>query len=391
MQINFKDFVYAPILKWKQGEYQGLSQLPYQIKNRVVPIFDMPPHGSFDHEMQKILTPAEHIKSFGSRLSSVWGGRLCFIDASNIDTQQYRSASDGVHPLIALFERTRLFAPKGICAPATTLSRSCEYQSAVKELAKKDSYVPVCIRVSIADFDDGAIEQKINVVLTLIDIAPERVMLVIDCIGLNLSDTESISKLLAENLNSLPFLHRWKSLALSMCAIPEQLIVKPNSTVILPRTDWVVFKYLCEKYNSRRLLRLPLFSDYGIENSSFPPPAPVMPATQLRYSTLTDIHIFKGENTKTAGYKGIFPVADQLKKSGIFMGEEFSYGDKAIDQLSKAVGKTGNASSWKKFGVAHHITLVAQEASKLLSIAPTITTPETEQEPELNLFEDESA
>ena len=43
---------YIPILKWKQGEYQALSELTPEIKKNIVPLFEIPPIG-FDFENRK--------------------------------------------------------------------------------------------------------------------------------------------------------------------------------------------------------------------------------------------------------------------------------------------------------------------------------------------------
>src|SRR3546814_4403446 len=90
--LNLAAIHYAPLLKWKHGERTALAYLDRQAKNRLLPIFLMPPPGSFDHDSGKILTPTEHIKGFGSAFERVWGGRFAFVDATDRKSTRLNSS-----------------------------------------------------------------------------------------------------------------------------------------------------------------------------------------------------------------------------------------------------------------------------------------------------------
>ncbi len=64
---------YLAIVKWKAGERMALASLRESRRNDLVPLFEMPLSGDFDHEKERPLTPLEHIRLFGKRLYDAWG------------------------------------------------------------------------------------------------------------------------------------------------------------------------------------------------------------------------------------------------------------------------------------------------------------------------------
>ena len=88
---------YLAIVKWKAGERRALESLWPSRRRWMAPLFEMPPAGDFDHEEQRILSPTEHIKSFGRRLHDSWGHSLAFIDAKAVDDDIHK-AGLSAHP-----------------------------------------------------------------------------------------------------------------------------------------------------------------------------------------------------------------------------------------------------------------------------------------------------
>ena len=52
MNVDFSNYEYTPVLKWKQGEYQALLRLSDEAKSAVLPLIDIPPIG-WDFEKQQ--------------------------------------------------------------------------------------------------------------------------------------------------------------------------------------------------------------------------------------------------------------------------------------------------------------------------------------------------
>ncbi len=370
MLFNPTDILYAPVLKWKQAEYTALGPLPLNVKMRMLPIFMMPPPGSFDHEAGKVLTPAEHITKFGTALEANWAGRPAFVDALMIDSDTYVLACDGDHPLTALLERSRLSRQKAYCAPTTGLNRSNAYQLAVRQSLDATPALPVCIRIDLASLDEIGFESSLRDLLDTIGISPSRAVLSIDVSDFDMSNVKLFSDMLVDALNHLPALYDWHMLVLSLCGLPADLGVRVNQTKHFPRYDWLVYRTVFDHYHDGKLLRLPTYSDYGIDGATFMPSAPVRPSAQLRYTTPEEIVVAKGQNTKTAGYEAIYPVAKDIASASFFMGDNFSYGDGAMAALATRSSKTGTAATWKKIGFNHHYALVDLELCELFGQPP---------------------
>src|SRR5262245_46832336 len=125
---RFDHTCHLSILKWKQGESTALSTARVD-RDRLIPLFDMPPAGAFDPEKRRPLTPTEHIRLFGHRLQQRWGQRIAFVDAAKIDDELHKAGLTR-HPLTELLEKAR--AARAIALPVTSVNRSEDYQRATR-------------------------------------------------------------------------------------------------------------------------------------------------------------------------------------------------------------------------------------------------------------------
>ena len=71
---------YTPILKWRQGEYQALFKLDDSIKNKIKPIFVIPPIEYDFEEQRPKKTVQEHIQTVPKRYFAKWKNRTSFIE-----------------------------------------------------------------------------------------------------------------------------------------------------------------------------------------------------------------------------------------------------------------------------------------------------------------------
>src|SRR5262245_22642613 len=113
----FDHTCHLSILKWKQGESTAVGTANGD-RSRLIPLFEMPPAGNFDHERRRFLSPTEHIRLFGPRLRERWGQRPAFVDALMVDDEMHRKGL-ARHPLTELLERARL--AKALAFPVTSL------------------------------------------------------------------------------------------------------------------------------------------------------------------------------------------------------------------------------------------------------------------------------
>lgn len=377
MLVQLDPTCHLSVLKWKFGESvaTGTARTP---NGRLVVLFEMPPAGDFDHEKQRPLSPTEHIRIFGRRLKQRWG-RPAFVDALAIDDELHRQGLAS-HPLTELIERAR--HAHAVALPVTSLGRSDDYQKAVRKFAEASTRLPICLRITSAQFDSATFGSDLFALLAELKCEPERVFFVADFkdhSALTEEMVEDFSTLLRERINDLPLLHRWAGLAVAITSFPSILKLRAGDLGIFARTDLAVYAKLLA--NRRELSRIPIFGDYALDSSPVRKPPRVIPSAHLRYSTRTEYVVSKGTTVKRPhGYEAIYPVAERLTASSHFAGPGFSDGDKFIEQLGKRASTPGHAGKWRWASTDHHLTMNFEVINAHFDIVETVpTTPTTVQ------------
>lgn len=349
---------YIPIIKWKTGERLALSTLRGASRRQLMPLFLMPPSSDFDHEKGRPLTPLEHIKLFGKRLHVAWGRSPVFVDAGGIDDRHHEGLAD--HPLTELLARARI--EKSLACPATTMTRSSDYQDAVRRFTLHNPDLPICIRIMPLDMESTSFAADLLALLERLGTRPERAVLVLDFApmgALKLSETEPFAELLAERIYNLPSLFQWLKVVVALTSFPAMLKMKPNETKIFPRTDWMTYKSLIEREPD--LLPRVAFGDYAIDAAPFGKKVRVIPSAHFRYTSAEHYLVVKGQQAKKPlGFNAIRPVAATLAQRGEFVGAAFSEGDSFINRLATGDPDTttGNAATWRWAGTDHHFAQV---------------------------------
>jgi hypothetical protein len=85
----------------------------------------------------------------------------------------------------------------------------------------------------------------------------------------------------------------------------------------------------------------------------------------IRYSTDDNWLLVKGRNVRDHGYEQFNDLSRLLVANPAFKGPEFSWGDKYIAACAADKERPGNATTWRKVGTNHHITLVADQLSRM--------------------------
>lgn len=373
---------YLPILKWKMGEYRALGSLTPEDQAQIAPLMVVPPAGDYDPEAGRPLEPAEHIKSFGSRVFANWGRRPLFVDALYVDDERHAGAS-GIHPLTSLLGRARVEGANAY--PATALGRSREYQAAVAQFIAQNSEAAVCLRVTPGDLEGDNFAAEIDATLTEIGCSASQVILVIDFAGAEPVADDDFIENLVDRINHLPRLYEWLQISFAHTAFPEKIKADAGECTRRPRTDWEIYEKLIAY--GERLNRRPLYSDYGLEYPDYRPMGRATPRARIRYSTRLEYVIDTGTTTKKPnGYKSIFPVADALTARDEFYGPSFSSGDTFFYQLSQRARGPGTAWQWRWASTDHHLRVVVQGIRSLLGIPEKKTAPAPREAEQAALF-----
>ena len=362
--MNLTNAMYMPQLKWKAGELKAIGTARGAVGGRLLPLFVIPPSGAFDHSEGRTLGTAEYIRSFGTKLAASWIDGPVFVDGVHIDDEKHKNAV-GQHALTELLERARL--AHVMACPVTSLSRSAEYQQAVRRFRHHNPGWPVCIRLSLSELDILASNERLNSFLNQFDAIAAETVLLVDGGPIFIPDVDQLATLIIEALSPLSGGPSFSKVFWGSTTFPEKHGLKAGQTGAWARTDWQVYKRLVER--SRELPITPLFSDYALEFPAQYKPVQASPVAHLRYSSEDHYMMVRGTTTKKPyGYKAIFDVAQTLLAHEDFKGSAFSLGNSYMANLVAPNAKTGNASLWRWASTDHHISLVMQSLGKLLGV-----------------------
>jgi Beta protein len=364
---RFDHTCHLSIMKWKQGESTALGTARVD-RERLIPLFDMPPAGDFDHEKRRPLTPTEHIRLFGQRLHQRWGQRVAFVDAANIDDELHKAGLTR-HPLTELLEKAR--AARALALPVTSVIRPADYQRATKRFVVDNPNLPVCFRITSGELDSGTFEADVKGLLRELGCSAAQVFLVLDFnVQANLADSavDDFVALLRDRINELPLLHNWLGLAIALSSFPSVIKLKPEQLEAYPRVDFRAYGKLL--LNPEGLGRTPMFGDYALDTSPIQKPQRRTPSAHLRYSTPSSYVVSKGHSVKNPrGYGAIYPVADALVARDAYAGPSYSLGDLFINELATRTGGPGNAASWRWAATDHHLTANLRAINSFFGIA----------------------
>lgn len=368
---------YVPILKGKAGEYGALRDLDANVKERLTPLVEVPSI-PWDYENERpSKTVDDHIAGVTSNIEKHWGGeRAMFLDLLWLPSSE--SMADGTHPLNYVFKKAHETGLQLI--PVTGLSRDRNYQQAVRETIKRDRR-GVCVRLESPDFEEVLdIDSTLNTFLNSFGVGPSETDLIIDFKEITAGQASPLRLSIISILMSLPDLGSWRSVTLAASAFPLNLMnlsasrtyvlppTAPNtfSVIPIPRGEWSVWEVLAKK--REKLPRLPTFGDYAISHPDVVEIDPRMMrmSAQLRYTTETDWLIFKGRNVRDYGYEQFSEICRVVKTLPEFSGEAFSKADAFIANCGDGYTGPGNATTWRRIGTNHHMTLAVRQVASLV-------------------------
>ncbi|WP_366294487.1 beta family protein [Paenibacillus sp. AN1007] len=352
---------YVPVLKWKQGEQKAVEGLQIPTKQSMTPLIEIPQiDWDYENDCPK-KTIDEHLSKTGESLYNSWGiTEPVFIDLIYIDPSE--RMQDGSHPLSYVLQEGR---NRGInLIPVTDPNRDSAYQLEVMKANQTDQN-GVCIRLKEAHFNN--LQHHINQLLQQQNISPNEVDLVIDYEYASTENKNRTSIFLKGVLDTIPYLHDWRSLTLTGTSFPADLgSIDSNSIGEIERSEWLIWKDVVTTHSLKRSLN---FGDYGISN-----PAPfeadprfINMSANIRYTADDKYIIFKGRVIKRFGGAQYFQIAQQVVAHHEYYGAGFSAGDYYINEVANNNDGPGNATSWRKAGTNHHLTLVITELSNWIS------------------------
>lgn len=347
---------YVPVLQWKRGEYLALRHVFPRDKARMTPLMQLP-STILDRRERSSGGVDERIGLVVGQIVENWESEPMFIDFGLLD-DRIRTA-DGHHPIVRLFEEAH---DSGLSLiPVTTLSPEGDYRDALRTVSSARS-CGVCIRVSPIEILRDDFTNSIDALLRELNHSVEQVDIVID---FHILRDTPISY--GEVLRKLPRVASWRSLTIAGGSFPVDLSHLTVGEHLTPRREWRRWIRLIS--HSDALPRIPTFADYCILHPvHMIPTGPINYSASIRYATDESWLVMRGQGVFTedsAGFNQYPANALLLSERPEFCGTAFSYGDQYISEIASQSERTGNAETWLRAGVNHHLTFVVRQIARI--------------------------
>jgi hypothetical protein len=348
---------YIPILKWKRAEQDALSDLELSKKKKITPLIQlvMPRRKDKDSLEDVIKKANEQIMNLVGNINKIWGDELLLIDTSLLYTLELKTLA--IEKIVNSNKKNLI--------PVIYLNDDIK----IINLASK-SKTGLCLRLTCSNFKDpNNLDGKIEAFLKETRLNKDRVDLLVD-----IKETENDSLKYNKYFKTsqrIKGLKKWRSFIFSSGSFPKDMSeYSREKEDLLPRIDWISWKNILK---SKRLKRIPLYSDYTIQHPVYEESTQFFPpTTTIKYTLKESWLILKGKKQRFDMY---LAYAALLIENPRYFGENYSQGDAYIKEKGQhfpiyskdpSVKGTGNTETWLRAGINHHLTLTANQVSNYL-------------------------
>jgi hypothetical protein len=351
--------MYVPALRWRMAEYQALLRLTAEAKARVVPYITIPEREfDFDSRQPK-KTVHEHVHPFVARYEKKWGIRPAWVGVhpSIADGKM----DDGRDILTYVFDGLRKF--DALAVPSIGLNAASDLQNCVAAIMQQDGQ-GVAISVRLEDLMKKDSFARVQTMCGLLGVAEDEVDLLVDLGEPNFEPYDTFSIALIAALRRLGDLDRFRNFVLLGTAIPETFKDVAKGQEELPRHDWLFFQRFLSKLPSG--IRRPNYGDYTIVHPNFTPQdmRKIKSAGKIVYTTGKSWWVRKGGAFR-GNEEQMHEHCAVLVASGVFKGNDYSYGDDYIGKCAIKKAPPSNLTRWKDVAINHHMMHVLDDLATL--------------------------
>lgn len=343
---------YVPILKTKQGEFNGLKEMEDALAQGMTPLFEILP------EMFNVTKTRPNAKSIDKNIVGT------FRKGWERDSPFFL---DGKYLPPLLLKRLPAIAQAisdegGSVIPVTGPERNTKYQAVARQIVQQMGG-GICFRVPLADgLDIDALNNDLSLLCHYHGVGPHEVHLVLD-LGSIGHLVPFMAQALTMTANRIAWLADWKTYTIAATGYPNVLTIPPGQNGLLKRREWLLWKQLVQEESATRI---PDFGDYTINSPALLEfdPLKMKLSAKIRYTTDEDWLAIKGRQLKGNGGQ-FHRLARQLVERVEYCGPMFSAGDKYILECANHQQGPGNPMTWVRVGVNHHMTFVVKQLASL--------------------------
>ena len=355
--MNYDHLHYVPCLRWKQGEYQAVSRLRSETKQRLIPLIEVPEIGWDFEKKKKAKTVDQHLEPFARRVQQKWGKGACYVDLCLIGPAERMTT--GMHPVRFVFNELRKMKSSAI--PVTGLARDEAYNTEVKNAAATD-HRGACLRLTIEQAAKSTIEREVDSLLLSLGVQFNDCDLILDLDSPNFLPLSGFLMAIQVIAKRFPHLQHWRSFTLIGTSFPETMGGIRIGAEVVPRYEWRLYKLLLAAFKKEGL-RLPAFGDYTISHPRVLDldMRVVKPSATIRYTIDDGWYIVKGKNVRDNGFEQYRSLSEMVLVSPHYCDSGYSWGDEYIMKCKNGSGKTGNLMVWRQVGTNHHVEKVIHD------------------------------
>jgi hypothetical protein len=318
---------YVCILKSKQAELDAIDGVP---TDSFVPLMEV--------------TGSDKAAAIARKWAA---GELIWIQPVNL-----KGADDVVFAadIAAIFAALRV---AGIAAvPTAFLDDTPETSAALAAAVATDGHGAV-LRLDAEDLvttPPAATRSDIDDFLRYYGIEPEECDLVLDASLVRDSVAARVATL-ESAMAAVPHLSDWRSLVVAQSAFPTDLGAQMGKDTVqaFPRADRAAYLTL----GTRGPARMPTYADFGVGQPTYADIA-FSPIPSIKYTDVSDWQVHRGAQRSNPSPQYI-SLATGVSRAAYFRGAGFSRGDAYIDNVAKRVDGPGNATTYLRAAMSHHI------------------------------------
>jgi len=336
---------YVPILKCKYGEFIALTKLSAEVRNQVIPIFDLVPPGKKKFE--------DHIEDSLKYIRKWDKEKLFYVDGYLVQDDNYSQRLHTMEYIFNVFHKEQFNA-----IPVVNSVTNVEYNRVVNKIIIRNKS-GICFRIFRKSVDE--MNREIDQLLNFLGLNPSSVDLVIDMRDLYSLDAEVINSQTINILQNISHLNNWRSLVLAGGSFPIDLVeLKADQIHPIERVEWSNWAKVSV---NNEIDRIPAYSDYGISHPLISETGIGIPnaSASIRYTCENEFSVYRGRGTRQKGFKQFNVLSETLINSNEYYGTDHCEGDKYIHTNGTLKLKPGSLTTWRWVGTCHHLTVVVNQ------------------------------
>lgn len=346
--------LYFPVLRGREGEYAAYESLDLTVKNSLLPVIELPSIPYDYTQGRHARSLEEHLDTLFKRMAQAFKTDPFYVDFTWVElTNDRRAKRIGAEKLASLdLAFSIVLTPSDISADLQEIGRIIRAGTR-----------SVAIRLRVKDFnEDSDVSVELDRIMQAVGFDASAVDLIIDLQDIG-RDIDRATLVARSIFSQIPRREEWMRIILVASSFPEDLSeIDAASIEKLPRLEWNLWSRL--QHKPAALPRPDLkFGDYAISNPTQKEldPRTMRMSANIRYTTPDYWLIIKGRNVRKFGFDQYFDLCRILVEREEYCGRDFSAGDRYISDCAEGQTGPGNATTWRKVGVNHHLTLMVEQ------------------------------